>query len=322
MNSESRDGALPQITIVTPCLNGGRFIIEAIESIRRQQYPRLEHIVLDACSTDDTLALLARYPDITVISEPDLTAHHAMNKGIALAHGDVIGFLNVDDFYPDGVLVEVAGILAENPEIDFVIGHTVVFKDEQTYGRRVLFERTHAKGDGLWLPGLTFRSLALNGCFFRRAVFARIGNFATNYQFCADRQFLLRVVLAGLKGARIDRPTIWYRSHPDSRTFNEEKRSLRAISWEFFAMAWESAQLTKAAPDASRVFLAWHAFEGAKLILRSLLGGRIGEAWRVLIELSRRNPLWPIRLVQAVALVRSANKLFVFQSSQPLNDER
>jgi glycosyltransferase involved in cell wall biosynthesis len=311
MSSESRDGAIPRITIITPCLNGGRYIVEAIGSIRRQQYPSLEHIVLDACSTDDTLTLLARYPDITVISEPDLSAHHAMNKGIALAHGDVIGFLNVDDFYPDNVLAEVAGIFAKNPEIDFVIGHAVMFKDEQSHGRRVLFERTHAKGNGLWLPGLTFRSPAFNGCFFRRAVFERIGTFATQYPFSADKQFLLRVVLAGLRGAFVDRPTIWYRIHPSSRTFNQDSRSLPAISWELFAMAWEFAQLSETAPDLRRIFLAWHAFEGAKLVLRSLLGGRIREAWGVSVELSRRNPLWLLRLVQAVASVHSANKLYI-----------
>ena len=86
---------LPRITIITPCRNGARTIVEAVDSIRAQHYSQLEHIVFDACSTDGTLAVLQRYPEVTVIGEPDEGSHDATNRGLARASGEVVGFLNV-----------------------------------------------------------------------------------------------------------------------------------------------------------------------------------------------------------------------------------
>jgi glycosyltransferase involved in cell wall biosynthesis len=149
-----------------------------ITTVAKQSYPGLEHIFLDACSTDNT-----RYPNVRVISEPDDSAHQAMNKGLSLAHGEVIGFLNVDDFYAEGLLIEVGQVFAEKPEIDVVIGHAVRFEESATAGRQIVFERIHDSGDELWLPGVALRSPAFNGSFFRRPVFERIGNFETRVRF-------------------------------------------------------------------------------------------------------------------------------------------
>ena len=78
---------LPKLTIVTPSWNGERFIREAVESIAQQRYPDLEHIVFDASSTDNTLALLAQFPNVLVHSEPDRGIYDALNKGVAQAQG-------------------------------------------------------------------------------------------------------------------------------------------------------------------------------------------------------------------------------------------
>src|SRR5690348_18325029 len=108
---------LPRISILMPCRNGRRFIAEAIASIREQAYPDLEHIVLDACSTDGTLAILESWPDVVVVSEPDSSAHEAMNKGIARATGEIIGFLGIDDLYPAGALNDVGRVFATCPDV-------------------------------------------------------------------------------------------------------------------------------------------------------------------------------------------------------------
>ena len=300
---------LPRITIFTPCRNGERFIAGAIESVRRQGYPELDHVVLDACSTDGTLALLGRYPQLTVISEPDAGAHDAMNKGVARETGEIIGFLNVDDFYPDGALIEVGRIFAEDADVDVVVGRSVVFEDDASGGRKVLFVRSHGEADGLWLSELTFGVPGFNGCFFRRRVFERGAIFRTDYAFTGDRKFLMDLALAGRRSRLLDRPTIWYRLHPGSRTVNREKTHLMEISREYVRMALELAGERRDRPAMHRVFMAWHAFEAAKLTVRSLRAGRLDEAFHIFVALNRCNPLWLLRLVEAFWVRRAVKRL-------------
>lgn len=120
----------PRISVVTSSYNQGRFIGETIESVRAQNYPNLEHIVIDGMSTDETPEVLARFPHLTVVREPDRGQADAINKGFRLATGDVLCFLNSDDTLQAGALDLVAR------EIDPTRGRHVVmgrcqFVDEQ-----------------------------------------------------------------------------------------------------------------------------------------------------------------------------------------------
>jgi len=293
---------LPSITIITACRNGARFIVEALESARRQQYPALQHLVFDACSTDGTLAILKRYPDISVTSEPDQGVYDAWNRALRRADGDIIGFLNTDDFYPEGVLTEVGALFASDPEVDLVVGGAVMFAHDQNGQCLVLSERSHNKQGGLWLPELTFGVPGINGWFFRRRVFDRIGTFDNDYSLAGDRLFLIALALAGLKARLLGRPGIWYRRHAGSLTINREMTNLRLISRQHFRMALELSRRTGINPYQRRVFLAWHAFEGAKLAVRDALAGNGRDAFGTLRALFRRNPLWPIRLLHGLAL--------------------
>jgi glycosyltransferase involved in cell wall biosynthesis len=98
----------PRISIVTPSFNQARYILETVESVLAQEYPNLEHIVIDGGSTDGTLERLTRYPHLTVVSEPDRGHADAINKGFRLATGDICAFLNSDDTLLSGALSRVA----------------------------------------------------------------------------------------------------------------------------------------------------------------------------------------------------------------------
>jgi len=298
---------LPRITVITPCRNGGGTIAEAVESIRAQRYPNLQHIVQDACSTDGTLAVLQRYPEITVISEPDEGSHDAMNRGLARASGEIIGFLNVDDLYPPGVLESVGRLFADDPTLDVVIGGAVMFEDDGSGRRRVLSQWSH--GRGMWLPELAFGVPGINGWFFRRTVFDRIGTFDNSYSFSADRRSLILIALAGLNARLLGSPGIHYRRHAGSRTLNREMANLRPITQEHVRMALELAQRSDAGPAQRRVLLAWHAFEGAKLFVREIASGHGRDAFVVLLALFRRHPRWPLRLLHGVTLRHVVGKL-------------
>ena len=99
----------PLITVVTPSFNQAEFIGETIDSVVQQDYPRLEHIVMDGGSTDETLQILKKYPHLKVISEPDKGQADAINKGFEIATGDIWCFLNSDDTFLPGALHRVAG---------------------------------------------------------------------------------------------------------------------------------------------------------------------------------------------------------------------
>lgn len=113
-------GQLPRITIVTPSYNQGAYIAETIDSVLAQDYPNLEHIVMDGGSTDRTLEILKRYPHLKVVSEPDGGQADAINKGFLMATGEIWGFLNSDDTLVPGALLRVAR------EIDPARGRQIV----------------------------------------------------------------------------------------------------------------------------------------------------------------------------------------------------
>ena len=296
---------LPRITIVTPCFNGARYIGEAIESLRRQAYPDLEHIVMDAGSTDGTLALLGGFPDVRIVSEPDEGAHDAMNKGVARAQGEVIGFLNTDDLYPDGLLLAVGQAFAEDPALDVAVGGSIVFEDDER-GRRVLVARRYTAEDGFSLAELAFGAPGINGRFFRRRVFEQVGTFDNGYYIAADRHFLLRVAFHGCAARNLGRVGIHYRLHSASATINAERRQFEAITREHVRMSRELVE--KTAGLARRRLLAWHAFETTKLAWIRFRAGNAGEALGLLIALASRHPLFPLHLARGIRLRRGVRR--------------
>jgi glycosyltransferase involved in cell wall biosynthesis len=114
---------LPSISVVTACLDAAGTIEEAIESVRAQGYPRLEHVVVDGGSTDGTVEILERSAGVRYVSEPDDGRVDAVNKGLAMASGEVIAWLNADDRYYRGTLRAVGEAFAADPSARWVTGY-------------------------------------------------------------------------------------------------------------------------------------------------------------------------------------------------------
>src|ERR1700728_2373776 len=106
----------PTLSVVTPSLNSEAFIEDAILSVARQQRVAVEHIVIDGASTDATAAIVKRHTDVQWNSEPDRGQSDAINKGFLRAKGDLVGWLNADDYYLPGGLEAIARAAQEHPE--------------------------------------------------------------------------------------------------------------------------------------------------------------------------------------------------------------
>jgi glycosyltransferase involved in cell wall biosynthesis len=301
---------LPRMTILMPSLNAARFVVEAVESVRRQNYPDLEYLVLDGGSSDGTQDVLLRYSELSLISEADHSAHEALNKGIARASGEIIGALGADDFYADHLLRDVGRLFAADESIDVVVGNSGVFEDDES-GRHILAEYRHLRDGGLWLPELTFGIPGLFGCFFRRRVFNTESPFRVDYRFAADRHLLISLKLIGVKSVSLDQPAIWYRRHRGSATISPDMLNVMPISREYFRMAAEFAEQTQDRLEAHRIFRAWGAVEGAKLLIRHAHTGEFAEAAATFRTLARSNRSLPLDLARGLrfrAMIRSLNR--------------
>jgi len=177
-----------KISLITVTLNAQNTIGRCIESVVAQNYSNLEYIVIDGASTDDTLQIIGRYPSLVshLVSEPDNGIYDAMNKGIHLATGDVIGVLNADDFFAaDDILKSTANIFNETNS-DIVYGNLNYLKP----GGKVL-RKWHSGSykDGLfnwgWMPPHpTF--------YCRRVIFEKLGAYELGYGTAADYELMLR----------------------------------------------------------------------------------------------------------------------------------
>ena len=287
------------LSIVTPCLNRACFIAEAIESVLRQDYPAIEHLVVDGGSTDGTLEVVRRYPNIRVVSESDQGVYHALNKGIHLARGEVVGHLNSDDVYADGIFAEVMRRFEEDPELEAVYGGATVF--EEASGRRCpMAEYTTADAVSLSFPNITLGVPIINARFFRKRLLSRLGDYDLRYAIAADREFLLRVALANIRAAYLTRPVYHYRQHPGSLSISPGNPRQARILDEYLAIAERYGDLP-GIPDALRVVLRqWHTRESVERMLLALRAGECGAALRYVRRGWGRDAAWPAALLGRV----------------------
>ena len=117
----------PEVSVIVPSYNQGRFVRQTLDSILEQGYPNLELIVMDGGSDDETVDILEEYsPHLSHwVSEPDNGQSHAINKGFAVATGSLVGWLNSDDLYLPKSLFRAASYLMEHPECDVVFSDCI-----------------------------------------------------------------------------------------------------------------------------------------------------------------------------------------------------
>ncbi|TAE32533.1 MAG: glycosyltransferase [Cytophagales bacterium] len=181
-----------KVSIITVVYNGHDTIRDCIESVLTQTHPNLEYIVIDGASTDGTADLVRSYGDRVsrFVSEPDKGLYDAMNKGIALATGEVIGFLNADDLYRHRDVVKHIVEKIDQTGADGVYSDMIyVDRTDLSKIKRYWRAGNYGHGDFLWgwMPGhLSF--------FARREVYQKYGTFRLDLRSAADYELLLRFI--------------------------------------------------------------------------------------------------------------------------------
>jgi glycosyltransferase involved in cell wall biosynthesis len=247
----------PLISVVTVVRNGEVHLERAIRSVLSQSYGNVEYIVVDGGSTDGTLDILRKYDDRIDywVSEPDRGIYDAMNKGIALATGELIGLLNSDDDYLPDALSEVARSYETSPGKDVVI----------TGRWNVLFDN---KDLGISLsPSLKFHSLRIchQATFIPKQVYEAHGTYDTRYRYSADLEMAVRLHASGVPFLLLDSTLVNYRAFGASglnfhRTGKEQSDILQKY------LPWKSVFLFRMFRVKSEILT------GSYSVIRRILG--------------------------------------------------
>jgi glycosyltransferase involved in cell wall biosynthesis len=180
----------PIVTVITVCYNSANSLEQALKSVTIQDWPNVEHIVIDGGSTDDTLNILGRYKFFLshVVSERDEGIYDAMNKGLDRATGDIVCFLNADDQYASShVLSRIAQQMQEH-QLDAMLGDVAFFHatDPTRTVRRYRSDRfTPERLAWGWMP-------AHPALFLNKSVVQRVGRFKTDYRIAGDFDYIAR----------------------------------------------------------------------------------------------------------------------------------
>lgn len=189
----------PTISVITPAYNAAATLPEALESVRAQTVAPLEHVVVDGGSQDGTVELLrAAGETVRWVSEPDRGLSHAMNKGIAMARGDVIGELNADDRYFPETIALVTEAFERHPDAEWVTGRCPIIDGDGNEIRRPVTAYKNALLRRYSLPlYLTQNFVSAPATFFRRDVLQELGGFDERYRISVDYDLQLKFARRG-----------------------------------------------------------------------------------------------------------------------------
>lgn len=279
----------PLFSIITPSLNRAEYITGAVESVLGQNYPDFEHLILDGGSDDGTLDILIQFPHLQVISEKDMGMYDALNKGLDLAKGEWIGFLNSDDLYARNIFGNIAEKFRDE-HIFAVAGEALIFHEVADRKREML--QYFSPADTNLLELATLGSPFFNAWFFRRSVFDRIGHFKSNYQIVADREFMLRFAMSGLTYTTINTLVYQYRRHAGAMTFDMDDQKLERIVKEHIQMTNSYLHQPNLTGQARRLILQAHTQDTLEMAAHAIRKGQLGTTLFFMAAGTRHDPSW------------------------------
>ena len=212
---------LPLISIVIPSFNQGKYIEQTIVSIIEQSYKKVEIIIIDAASTDETVAVIKKYEQYISywVSEPDRGQSHAINKGLEKCNGEVFNWINSDDYLEPGALQNIATLFGENNDVQVVCGFTRCFFDEDnstSHEYRMGVKPTVAE---------TISLVEMNqpGSFYRTNIVKEFGGVNESLRYVFDDELWFRFLCKyGIENIYLtDKRFAHFRLHGSSKSVGE-----------------------------------------------------------------------------------------------------
>ena len=217
--------SLPTISVITPSFNQGQYIRQTVESVLSQNYPHLDYTIVDGCSTDTTLAVLQPYSrQLHLISEPDTGQTNALNKGLHRATGEVVCWLNSDDYFLPGTLRRVGQFFAQHPDVLWLTGDCLIVDETgQTIQQPIrqykrLLRRLPA---GMFL-GMT-NAICQPATFWRRSAHDQLGYLDESLRYTMDYDWWLRLSRVQ-PPAVLPEPLTAFRIHKESKGGSQFER--------------------------------------------------------------------------------------------------
>ncbi|MCG3146249.1 MAG: hypothetical protein HONDAALG_04136 [Gammaproteobacteria bacterium] len=204
----------PRISIVTPSYNQGQFIEETIRSVLLQGYPNLEYIIMDGGSTDNSVEIIKKYePWLTYwVSEKDRGQSHAINKGFEKSTGEIMAWINSDDYYAFNIFYLVATQLSGKKNALFQ-GGTNIFEQNAPKVYRYIFGIPNR--EQLFFDGVTFLQSSV---FWTRDLYIQIGNMDENLYYVMDYDLWLRMYPNVFSFISINIPCSFFRLHSSQKS--------------------------------------------------------------------------------------------------------
>ena len=271
----------PLVSIVTPCLNAGRFLEETIRSVLAQDYPSIEYLVMDGGSTDESREILERYGGrLQYCSGPDDGQAAAVNRGFLLSRGSIFAFLNADDTYLPGAVSAVVRSMAEHPDVGVVYGEAYhVTEAGQTIGR---YPTRAFRREGFRQQCFICQPAA----FVRREAFQAAGLLDPTLHFALDYDLWIRMARS-CSMLKIDTYLATSRMHRNNKTLGQLRDVFREVfgvlrrHYDYIPCNWLYGYSDYLVTGEAPVFRTPRP-SPANLALCFLLG-----AWY-----NRRHPLW------------------------------
>jgi glycosyltransferase involved in cell wall biosynthesis len=212
---------LPRISIITPSLNQVSFIEQTISSVIKQGYPNLEYIVIDGGSTDGSVEIIRKFQNNIAywVSEKDGGQAHAINKGLQRATGDIVAYLNSDDYYLEGALARVAEHYSCHPEVDLFHGRCRIVDERGTsIGVRSGSITRYEEILDLWEVWWNGRNFVQPEVFWTKRMIAKVGLLREDLFWALDYDYWLRVLHARGAVGFVDHELAAFRLHAQQKS--------------------------------------------------------------------------------------------------------
>lgn len=293
-----------RLSIITPTIDSAVFIEECVASVRRDEGAEIEHIVVHDGTDAYVTALIARFPWLKILRGPGAGSTAAVRRGIEAATGDFVFWLNSDDRLLPGAIARLVVCAGERPDIMIWTGGTRIVAFAPPAPNVVVRVITDPDATALTLANVLDDLPLLTARFCRRAIFAQAGNLDPAFSECSDREFLIRVVMAGIGDAPLGVIVSELRQHEGSRTIHRRRRWVPPYFAEHLRLAdlWLAKSGLPAA--TARLFRNWRAREALRLVVYQLRAGQWQNAMASAGAALASDPLWGLHALTTLGAWR------------------